>query len=38
MLTCLQKHEYDNFACEKEVSDFYGCVNEFQVISETKIN
>jgi hypothetical protein len=31
MLTCLQKHEYDNFACEKEVADFYACVNEFQV-------
>lgn len=31
MLTCLQKHEYDNFACEKEVTDFYACVKEFQV-------
>lgn len=31
MLTCLQKHEYDNFECEKEVADFYACVNEFQV-------
>ena len=31
MLTCLQKHEYDNFACDKEVADFYTCVNEFQV-------
>jgi hypothetical protein len=32
MLTCLQKHEYDNFSCEKEVADFYACVNEYQVI------
>jgi hypothetical protein len=31
MLTCLQKHEYDNFGCEKEVADFYACVNEYQV-------
>jgi hypothetical protein len=31
MLTCLQKNEYDNFVCEKEVADFYGCVKEFQV-------
>ncbi len=31
MLTCLQKHEYDNFSCEKEVADFYACVNEYQV-------
>ncbi|CAF3258624.1 unnamed protein product [Rotaria socialis] len=30
MLTCLQKNEYDNFVCEKEVTDFYGCVKEFQ--------
>ncbi|CAF1351486.1 unnamed protein product [Rotaria sordida] len=33
MLTCLQKHEYDNFACEKEVADFYACVNEYQKTS-----
>ncbi|UJR15147.1 hypothetical protein I4U23_002112 [Adineta vaga] len=33
MLTCLQKHEYDNFGCEKEVADFYACVNEFQETS-----
>jgi len=31
MLTCLQKNEYDNFGCEKEVADFYACVNEYQV-------
>ena len=35
MLTCLQKHEYDNFECEKEVADFYACVNEFQVSGES---
>ena len=38
MLTCLQKHEYDNFSCEKEVGDFYACVNEFQVLNFIKIN
>jgi len=36
MLTCLQKHEYDNYGCEKEVADFYACVNEFQVIELMK--
>jgi len=36
MLTCLQKHEYDNFACEKEVADFYACVNEYQVLNKSK--
>jgi len=34
MLTCLQKHEYDNFGCEKEVGDFYACVNEYQVLNK----
>jgi hypothetical protein len=34
MLTCLQKHEYDNFVCEKEVADFYACVNEYQVLNK----
>jgi hypothetical protein len=37
MLTCLQKHEYDNFGCEKEVADFYACVNEFQVMTTDRI-
>ena len=36
MLTCLQKHEYDNFSCEKEVADFYACVNEYQVIDRSE--
>jgi hypothetical protein len=37
MLTCLQKHEYDNFGCEKEVGDFYACINEFQVLNKDNI-
>jgi hypothetical protein len=38
MLTCLQKHEYDNFGCEKEVGDFYACINEFQVLNKDNIS